>query len=190
MGICYDRFYGNEGCKAGCILKSLNAQKFGWRAGLRQTVQSHKKLYLGAEWWAPFPSVPARCLTYRSAPPPSSFLEILRLRGWAISLFFNWVVFGGQDLKQLVFLQWKRFIFTALGEQAGSLSWIRVEDRSASRSACFQMGPLGLISVLWGGLVGLGRTRRVGIGGVRGWYVLLRHHVLNHCLGGWLSPST
>lgn len=54
----------------------------------------------------------------------------------------------------------------------------------------FKWGPLGLISVLWGGLVGLGRTRVVGIGGVRGWYVLLKHHVLNHCLGGWLSPST
>lgn len=156
MGICYDRFYGNKGCKAGCILKSLNAQKFGWRAGWRQTVQSHKKLYLGAEWWAPFPSVPACCLTYRSAPPPSSFLEILWLRGWAISLFFNWVVFSGQDLKQLVFLQWKRFIFTALGEQAGSLSWIRVEDRSASVPACFQMGspgvdicPLGWLGWTW-----------------------------------------
>lgn len=50
MGSCYGKFYGNRGRKAGCILKSLNAQKSGWRAEWKQGVQSYKNLYLDAEY--------------------------------------------------------------------------------------------------------------------------------------------
>lgn len=91
------------------------------------------------ELWGPSPLSTCHCLTYSSAP-----------------LVLNQVISSGQDFKQPVLLQWKRVVFTAPGEETVSLIWIKVEDRSAGWSACFQMRspgvdlcPLGWPSWTW-----------------------------------------
>lgn len=132
-----------------------------------------QKIVFGSCGVSSSPLSTCHCLTYSSAP-----------------LVLNQVISSGQNSKQLVLLWWKRVVFTAPGEQTISLIWIKVEDRSAGWSACFQMRspgvdlcPLGWPSWTWW------HMSCWDWWGV--WMVYsTAASILNHRLGGWLNPGT
>lgn len=124
----HNKFYGNRGYKAGCILKSLNARSQEERQNENRTFRPTKSCIwmLSIELFSPLVSVLLTNLPLQ----PALVSEILLLRNWAVSVFSELFLVDG------IFRIWvsssEKWLFFLHCEQAVNLSWMRVKDTSAS----------------------------------------------------------
>lgn len=124
----HDKFYGNRGYKAGCILKSLNAQSQDEGQNENRVFRPTKSCIwmLSIELFLPLVSVLLTNLPLQ----PALVSEILLLRNWAVSVFSELFLVDG--ISRIWVSSSEKWLFFLHCEQAVNLSWMRVKDTSAS----------------------------------------------------------